>query len=33
MSLGNEENMVDQDQIAAVYLSFPYVTAEVGIAG
>ena len=33
MSLRDEENMVDLDKIAAVYLSFPYITAEVEIAG
>ena len=33
MSLRYEENMVDLTKIAAVYLSFPYITAEVEIAG
>ena len=33
MSLRDEENMVHMDKIAAVYLSFPYITAEVEIAG
>ena len=32
MSLRDEENMVDLNKIAAVYLSFPYITAEVEIA-
>ena len=33
MSLRDEENMVDLDKIAALYSSFPYITAEVEIAG
>ena len=33
MSLRDEENMVDLDKIAAVYLNFPYITAEVEIDG
>ena len=33
MSLRYEENMVDLTKIAAVYLSFPYITAGVEIAG
>ena len=33
MSLRYEENMVDLTKIAAVYLSFPYITAEVEITG
>ena len=33
MSLRYEENMVDLTNIAAVYLSFPYITAGVEIAG
>ena len=33
MSLRDEENMFELDKIAAVYLSFPYITAEVEIAG
>ena len=33
MSIKDKENMVDWDKIASVYLIFPYITAEVEIAG
>ena len=33
MSIKDKENMVDLDKIAAMYSSFPYITAEVEIAG
>ena len=33
MSIKDKENMVDWDKIASVYLIFPYVIAEVEIAG